>query len=441
MDMLSKTEFKDTDFNGSNIDSNVKPIILEERETPSSDEPPQANTKASKSKLFKQIAVPVGVLLFGIAVVGLISLMEQPAEKKPDAASTVKVETLLIESGEVTFAIQSQGTVNPRTETKLVSEVSGVVQNLSPKLQVGGFFEKGEILLSIDASDYQAAVKQAEANLLSRKAKLTQEIAQSQQAEKEWAITGRPKEDAPVLALRQPFLEEAKAAVLFAEAELDQARRKLDRTQIRAPYDGLVKSKNIGVGQYLTVGTQLAELFAVDYAEVRLALSDAELAFLQLPNPQVLAVENESSIDGVAVTIKAKVGGKEYFWPAIIRRTEGVIDSRSRVHYAVAQITDPYGLHSETNKPALSFGSFVKADIQGITVNDVFVVPRDAFRDENTLLVVDSENSLHLREANVIRSDNHHVYITSGINPGDEVVLTGMTAPVEGMSVEKVLAR
>lgn len=295
--------------------------------------------------------------------------------------------------------------------------------------------------MCIDASDYQAAVKQAEANLLSRKAKLTQEIAQSQQAEKEWAITGRPKEDAPVLALRQPFLEEAKAAVLFAEAELDQARRKLDRTQIRAPYDGLVKSKNIGVGQYLTVGTQLAELFAVDYAEVRLALSDAELAFLQLPNPQVLAVENESSIDGVAVTIKAKVGGKEYFWPAIIRRTEGVIDSRSRVHYAVAQITDPYGLHSETNKPALSFGSFVKADIQGITVNDVFVVPRDAFRDENTLLVVDSENSLHLREANVIRSDNHHVYITSGINPGDEVVLTGMTAPVEGMSVEKVLAR
>ncbi len=429
MDMLSKTEF----------DDDADDLVLQQ--ISNQDTVEQDSSKIDRRILFKQIALPVSVLLFGVAVVALITLLEQPAEKKPEISSAPRVETLLVTSRQVTFAIESQGTVSPRTETKLVTEVSGVVGSASTKLQVGGFFEKGEILLSIDASDYQAAVKQAEANLLGKKAKLTQELAQSQQAEKEWAITGRPIEEAPVLALRRPFLDEAKAAVLFAEAELDQARRKLDRTQIRAPYDGLVKSKSVGVGQFLTVGTPLAEIIAVDYAEVRLALSDAELAYLQLPRPQDLVNNIDGNSKAVAVTLEAKVGGKHYSWPANIHRTEGVIDSRSRVHYAVAQITDPYSLHSETNNPALSFGSFVNAKIQGITVDDVFVVPRNAFRDENTLLVVDSENSLHLRETDVIRSDNQYVYITSGINPGDEVILTGMLAPVEGMAVQKIAVR
>ncbi len=397
--------------------------------------------KAARRLLIKKIVTPLAILLAGVGVVALISLLEQPAEKKEDAILAPSVATVVVTSQPITFAIASQGTVAPRTETPLVTEVSGVVTNVSPKLQVGGFFKQGEVLLTLDDSDYRAAVKQAEANLLGKQAQLTQEIAQSEQAEKEWRLTGRAKSEAPILALRQPFLEKAKAEVQYAEADLAQAQRKLDRTQIRAPYDGLIKSKNIGLGQYVTVGTNLADIIAVDYAEVRLPLSDADVAFLNLPAPKdAIEVNSVETLTGPAVTLTATVAGKNYQWQAHIVRTEGIIDARSRVHYAVAQIKDPYGLHTEQGaqtNPALNVGSFVKAQIEGVTVNDIFAVPRGAFRDEKTIMVLDSDNHLRLRETDVVRSDNEFVYVTSGINPGEEVITTAIAAPVDGMELRK----
>jgi RND family efflux transporter MFP subunit len=398
-------------------------------------------TKQSRVALIKKIAIPIAILLAGAAVVALINLLEQPADKKENAFTLPGVTTLAVESQAVTFTIASQGTLAPRTETPLVTEVSGVVMTVSPKLQAGGFFKAGEVLLTLDDSDYRAAVKLAEANLLGKKAQLTQEVAQTAQAEKEWSLSGRSKSEAPILALRQPFLEKAKAEVLYAEAELAQAQRKLDRTSIRAPYDGLIKSKNIGAGQYVTVGTSLAEIIAIDYAEVRLPLSDSDVAFINLPSPQdAINIASSETNQGPSVTLTATVGGKVYSWPAKIVRTEGIIDSRSRVHYAVARVNDPYGLRAESNgtlRPALSVGSFVKAQIQGVTVNDVFAVPRNAFRDENTLMVMDADGRLRLRQAEAIRSDNELVYLASGINPGEEVITTAMAAPVDGMQVRK----
>ena len=397
--------------------------------------------KASRAKLIKQIALPLIILAAGVGVVALISLLQQPPEKKENTVTAPGVNTVMIAPQAITFSITSQGTVAPRTETPLVTEVSGVVITVSPKLQAGGFFQEGEVLLTLDDSDYQAGVKQAQANLLGKKAQLTQEIAQSEQAEKEWRLTGRAKSEAPILALRQPFLDKAKAEVQYAEAELSRAERKLERTKIRAPYDGLIKSKNIGLGQYVTVGTNLADIIAVDYAEVRLPLSDDEIAFLNLPAPQnAMQVDGSENSSAPAVVLTATVGGKQHQWPARIVRTEGIIDSRSRVHYAVAQIVDPYGLHNsidDTQKPALSVGSFVKAQIEGITVSDVFSVPRNAFRDENTIMVLDKDMRLRLRETEVVRSDNEYGYVTSGIEPGEEVITTALTAPVDGMQLRK----
>jgi len=295
-------------------------------------------------------------------------------------------------------------------------------------------------LLLLDARDYVASVKQAEASLLGKQAQLAQEQAQTQQAEREWELSGRHKKDAPILALRKPFLEKAQAEVQFAQAELEQAQRKLERTVIRAPYDGLIKDKHIGVGQYVSTGTTLADIVAIDYVEVRLPLTDADIAFLKLPSPR----DQHHHYDGKqpagpSAILSAKIGGQTYQWNASVVRTEGIIDARSRVHYAVAQIVDPYGLNSQQiSKPPLSIGSFVKADISGLTKDGIVAVPRDAFRDERTLVLMDEDGKLRLKKAKVIRAENNFLYVEADIFNGEDIVISPIASPVEGMQLHKV---
>lgn len=191
-------------------------------------------------------------------------------------------------------------------------------------------------------------MQQSRANLLTAQAQLTQETAQAEQATRQWQSTGRALADAPPLALRTPFLEEARARVLFAEADLARAERQLDRTQIRAPYDGLIREKLVDIGQFVGTGTQLMRTFAVDYAEVRLPLTDRDIAFVDLPQPGQMAANNGRD---KTVTLSATVGGRPLQWNAHIVRTDGVVDSSTRVYHAVAQVADPYGLRQDSSRP------------------------------------------------------------------------------------------
>ena len=195
------------------------------------------------------------------------------------------------------------------------------------------------------------------------------------------------KAEAPILALRTPYLEEARANVLSAEANLKKAERKLEQTLIRAPYQGMVKNKLVDVGQYVSVGTQLANTIASDFAEVRLPLTDADLAYLELPE----FTDSTNQPAGPNVELTGVIGGNAYHWKTKIVRMEGLVDERTRVHFAVARITDPYALTSNGERPPLPVGTFVKARIDGITVKDVIAIPRYALHGINQVLVMDAE--------------------------------------------------
>lgn len=393
---------------------------------------------ATKSKLWLKITLPLVIIVGSVGLVSLITMVQPEAEKKPVVETTPLVETQALVTTDTQFYVESQGTVIPRTETTLVTEVSGVVESVSGKFHAGGFFTEGEIILAIDNSDYEAAVKQAQANLLGKQAQLTQEIALAEQAEKEWRLTGKPISDAPILALRQPFLEKAKADVLFAEAELQQAQRKLNRTQIRAPYDGLVKTKSVDKGQYLTIGNPIVELVAVDTAEVRLPLAETDLAFLTLPSPKQALNQSDNQLEGPTVLLTGNIGGKTQEWPAKIIRTEGIIDTRSRMHYAVAEIDDPYGLHQKADVSPLPVGSFVTAKITGNIESGVASVPRSVIRDDNTMPVIDEHKQLQFRPVTLVRTDREFAYVRGDFNPGDKTVTTPIAVPVAGMALRTV---
>ena len=381
-------------------------------------------------KFFRYL-LPLGLIVLSIIVVVVmvaIAKGKRP-ERKDTTTQAVLVEAIPAELSSLNFTVYSQGPVEPRTQTTLVAEVAGQIVSVSDNFIAGGFFRQGEMLLQIDPSDYETALLRAQAELAARQAQYADQKARSDQALKDWTNLGREGEPSD-LVLRKPQLAEARAAVQAAEAALQEAERDLERTRIRVPYDGLVRSKLVDVGQYVAPGTPLGVTFAIDTAEIRLPLSNSDLEYLDLPSATRLDQAHR-----IPVVLTGESTDTDATWQAEIVRTEGVVDQSSRVIYAVAEVVDPYGVLGRSDQPELKMGSFVRAEIQGRRVEDVVVLPRSVLRPDDTVLIADAERKLELRPVAVARSEPRSVYISDGIRAGEMVVTTSLDAPIPGMQL------
>jgi RND family efflux transporter MFP subunit len=368
----------------------------------------------------------MGSILIVIALVAYKN--SQRAERKPDTNQAILVDTVNAEVVSLNLIVSSQGTVRPRTETALVAEVSGKIVSVSPDFVAGGFFREGEVLLQIDPSDYRAGLKRAKAALASRKAKLADETARSEQALKDWRNMGKQGQPSD-LGLRKPQMADAKANVSAAEADVEKALRDLERTQITVPYDGLVRQKAVDIGQYVAPGTRLGVTFAIDTAEVRLPLTNTDLKYLELPTG--IQAKNQD-IPYPPVTLSAQRAGDTDQWQAHIIRTEGVVDETSRVVYAVAQVIDPYGVLGQSHQNELKIGTFVNAEIQGLPAENIVVLPRFVLQANHTVMIVNDASELEILPVEVLRTEPKRVYISSGVKGGARVITTTLDAPVPG---------
>jgi len=378
--------------------------------------------------------LPVAIIGAAVVISIAMNLLKPPPLKAESPDTALVVKTQLLQAADANLSVQSQGTVLPRTRTLLTSEVSGTVLHVSPQFVVGGTFKAGDLLLQIDPTDYKVALQRANANLISMNAQLTFERARATQAEKEWAMTGRPAEEAPLLALRKPYLEEARANVLQAEAEVTQAQLKLERTAIRVPYTGMVSTKAVDIGQYVSVGTNLGETFAIDFAEVRLPLTKRDLSMMN----SFSQADREHHLQ---VTLLGSAHGTEKRWDARLVRSEGVIDKVNRSLYVVAQVDDPYARNSgdRTNANPLLMGTFVTAIIDGKSIANVFAVPRHALLEGSKIALVDDDQRLRLKSIEPIYADKQFYYLSrdidEGIDDGAEIIVSTIGVPIEGMKV------
>ena len=365
------------------------------------------------------VILPVAVLALGAFLAKeLIDSYEQP-QPQPVVVQPPAVSVIHAEQVDLTLVIEAEGTVAPRTESQLVPEISGRVVEVSPSLAAGGFFDEGDVLLRIEGRVYEMAVTRAKAAIEQARLRLTRERQEAEVARKEWEALGTG-EPSPLL-FRQPQIVEVQASLAAAEASLAQAEYDLEHTELRAPFAGRVRSKQVDVGQFVQRGVALATLYSVNVAEVRLPIPNAELEFCNLP---LAYRDSTAAAKGPAVKLTARFAGRDHSWQGRIVRTEGEIDPRTRMVNAIAEVQDPYARGRNSRRPPLAVGMFVKAEIQGVRVRNVIRLPRTALREGDTVFVIDGASRLEFRQVDVLRREREVVLIRAGIEDGEQICVS-----------------
>ncbi len=375
--------------------------------------------------ILRRVLPPLFILVvFGLLAQLMMSTQKTPEQKEEEVPVPI-VDVMPVKSETVSLNLPSYGVVQPKNKTQLVTEVQGRMLTISDKFVAGGIVKRGDMLAQIEPSDYEADLMQAQATLAQAKAALDEEIARGEVAKNDWK--GYDGGVPPELGLRLPQLKKEQANVKFAEAALARAQRNLERTTIRAPFDGIIKARNVDLGQYVTLGTNLGELYDTRVAEIRLPLANQELAYLE-------SIDNPDT----QVTLSAELAGRTVSWTGKVVRSEGVIDADNRMVYLVAEVKDPYlREHTVEGQLPLKYGTFVNAIIKGRTVEGIVKLPRYIVREHHVAVVRD-DNTLEMREVNVVRSDIENVYIKDSLKDGERISLTTINNMSTGQVVKVI---
>ena len=370
--------------------------------------------------------IPIGILAAGGYAFCVLSVEPEEAKSPPLAEQVIRTRVTRLRAAEYTVVIKTHGVVQPHNSVTLSAEVSGRITSISSAFEVGAYFSEGDVLVELDDRDYRTALTVARAqHKMAESARQLAANSHRRMAElsRTNAVTESEMEEAAAT------LAKTTAEVDTAAAQIEQAQRDLERTKIRATFDGRVQTKLVGVGRQVAPGTALGDVFAVEFAEVRLPLAGRELRFLDLPemngDPPV-EVELRDAIDETSDAV----------WKAKIVRTEGALDEDSLELFAIARVDDPFSLHS--NHPVLRIRQPVVATIRGATLEDVVAMPRGAVRQLDQVFLVD-ENELTLKAMTIqpVWSDEEHVIVRDTlIHDGALLATTQLVYAPEGAGVE-----
>jgi len=380
---------------------------------------------------FLKITAPVLVLAVSIGVVGALSAAKPAPEKKEESQRLISLYVDEVKSDTVTISVFTQGEVRPKTEIDLIPQVSSRIVGISESFAEGAEFSPGETLIKIDDTNYKLAVIRAQARVAGAQVAVQRELANAKIKTEHWLDKRTAGEPTPY-ALNKPQVMEAEALLLAAEADLKEAKLNVARTEINVPFLGRVRTKNVGIGQYVIVGTSLGRVFSTDTVEIRLPLTDSQLAELNLPMGFMA-----DAFNAPVVQFKANIGNHEHFWTGRIVRTHASVDTQTRLIYAIAEVEDPYGLGSDSGAP-IAVGMFVHAEIAGVNSQEALVLPRLALRNANKVYVINDENRLEIRTVEVISTSEETVLVANGVEVGDKVVTSTIPAAVDGMEVRAI---
>lgn len=376
------------------------------------------------------IIAPIAILLIlGVGGVIAVNAMKPEPGKSDEPRAGLNVFAEQIRRGELTLTVEAQGEVRPKREIIVAPQIAGRISYVSPDFIDGGFIKRGQVLVRLEAADYELAVVRANAAVASAEQQLAREVAESELALQDLKDLGLT--DVSPLARREPQLAEARASLEAARAQLREAELSLARTAVVAPFDGRVRERSVDIGQFASPGQTLGRIFANDVVEVALPLKDADLGLLNLP----LAFGATEASPGPKVVFSAVVAGKPRTWTGEIVRTGAAINSQTRQINVIAELKDPFGEGADDGTP-MAPGLFVDARIEGEKLDDVLIAPRAALRGDNRLFIGNGkEGKLSIRTVDVIYSDRNGAYFHSGAEPGELAIISPIQAAFDGMSI------
>jgi RND family efflux transporter MFP subunit len=374
------------------------------------------------------VVITVGLIALGTLGMRELTASKPEIEKLRPSSPAPLVRTIEVTVGPQSVTVQGEGTVRPLQEIQLVPEVDGKVVYMSPALVDGGQFEKDDILLRIDPTDYHLAVTLAQAKVKDAESKLELAEEEAAAAAEEWRMLYEAEFEAdlqpPPLVVKEPQLAAARARLEADKADLQKAVLNLERTELAAPFDGRVGAENVDLGQYVSPGQPLATLFSTEAAEIVVPLEDENLRWFHVPG------FTNGKGPGSPAKVKARIGGQDSCWTGRVVRAEGKLDERTRMINVIVRVNEPYGA-----RPPLAMGLFVAVHIEGRQLPEAAVIPRPALQEDNIVWIADGEKRLRFRKVDVARVQGGHVLVEDGLKDGERVVMTPLKVVTDGMAI------
>lgn len=379
------------------------------------------------------------LILIIVLVAGSVALASYLIKTKPEPRKRVRqptipvVEVITPKLQSYTQKIRSSGSVETNLSTNLVSEVSGKVVDVKRAFQEGNYFKKGQHLLSIDSGDYQNAIVIAQAEISQRTLEIKNEQNLAQLAVRDFRLLGnnrRPGE----MASRRPHIAAAMANLDAAKIRLKQAKNNLKKTKILAPYAGRLQSTNVNIGQFVSPGTLLGQVYSTDYVEVRLPLSLGDYEQLKLPE----SYQNQTKVNKdklPKVVFSANYGAKTHQWEGRVVRASAAMDERTRQIPVIARIENPFSKKAGSDAPPIKIGQFLKAEILGTRLNNIYIIPTSSTRQNREVMLYD-EGKINILPIEVLTTENDSLVIRqSALPPNAKLIITPMPSAKTGMKV------
>jgi RND family efflux transporter MFP subunit len=387
--------------------------------------PPQNN----RSSRLRTLIICLIIIGAGIAGASYIKRTAPQAQKRPPEriVPLVETENLLPTTHQV--VLTAMGSVVPAMEMILKTRVTGQIQSVHPEFVEGGLISAGEKVLKIDPTDYALAIARAKSDLANAQYQLKVEMGYQDVARREWALLGPgPAADGQEdeLALRKPHLAKVQSDLAAAQADLEQARVNLSRTDILAPFNAIVRKKNVVVGSQVAVQDDLAELVGTDEYWIQVSLPLERLAWIRIPRT--------NKEKGAAVTVFYRGNQRQ----GRVARLLSDLETEGRMARVLVTVEDPLRLAAKDREsiPPLLIGEYVRVEIKGRQLEGVYRIPRSALRDNSTIWTLTDENTLKILPVKTIWRDANDVLMRNGIVPGQRLIVSDLSTAVDGMEVK-----
>jgi RND family efflux transporter MFP subunit len=381
--------------------------------------------------MIRRVTVPIAILAVGILGFVLFIATRPTVERVEVGTIAPLVHAIVVAPQKIQLRVVAHGTVEPPIQSELRAQIDGEIVWVSPDLSEGGFFELGEPLIRIDPTDYADEVEAAHA--LRDRAESALSRAKRENERQQRLLSQSAASPSRADEARDAY-RSADATLREARVRVSRAEHDLARTEIAAPYAGRTRSKIVDIGQFVRRGDGLAQVYAIDSAEVPLPVPDRELAFLDLLHPYRDEARDELH-DGPVVHLRADFAGVRNEWMGRVVRTAAEIDARSRTVTLVARVDDPYGRSPDGPSLPLPVGLFVEAEIEGREIEEAVVLPTTALHDNDQVYVIDEQSRLHFRSVEIVRNRPGEFVVGGGLTQGERVAITPLRGAVEGMQV------